>query len=113
MRRAGPSSSIARGLDIAAIFLLVVAIGVAIAGGFREATPIGRISVTTWWRPALFGAAILTLRSLIWREIPIYATLGDLLSWCTSADVRLVWPWVVVTRLGVLLVGFLGIELLG
>ena len=43
----------ARALDAAAIIAAIVAISVAITGGFRIFG--ARVSVTDWWRPALLA----------------------------------------------------------
>ena len=44
----------ATALDVVAVLMALVAISVAIGGGFRIWIFDSRLSVTAWWRPALF-----------------------------------------------------------
>ena len=114
MRREGALPWQARALDAFAVASLVLSISVLLSGGFREWTPLGRLSVTSAWRPGLAAVVALAVRHWLWSRPAI----GGLL-WIAinrrllSAEARAVWPIVVATRVGVLLVGFLGIVLLG
>jgi hypothetical protein len=60
------------------------------------------------------GALVLLVRHWVWRRPSIASRLLSLLNrwrWCEEA--RVVWPVFLSTRVGVLIVGFLGIVLLG
>jgi hypothetical protein len=62
----------------------------------------------------VIGAVALLLRHSLWRRPSIASRVFSLLEqWRRSEEVRIVWPIFVSTRVGVLLVGFLGIVLLG
>jgi hypothetical protein len=104
----------ARVLDGVGLSLLLVGISVMVAGGGREWTPFGRLSLTSWHRPIVVGTALLLLRH--WR-LRHPSLLRRLLSTWTagvrSTESRAVWPAFLSTRLGVLLVGFFGVALLG
>ena len=109
-----PLSPWARVLDAAGIAVLLIGFSVAVTGGFREFTPFGRISVTSWPRPVILGVVLIALRHWFWRQPSIVhraiAALGRLRR---SESARIVWPIFLTTRLGVLVVGFFGIALLG
>jgi hypothetical protein len=104
----------ARGLDAVAAGALLLALSVCVSGGFREWTPLGRLSVTSAWRPALAGLVALLFRHWWWRRPSFVARVLEFVQRrLLSVDARIVWPMVAATRLGVLVVGFLGIVLLG
>ena len=46
----------ATALDVFAVAMALVAISVVIGGGFRVWVFDNRVSVTDWWRPALWSA---------------------------------------------------------
>ena len=110
----GPLPWQARVLDTVAAGTLLLALSVAISGGFREWTPLGRLSVTSAGRPALAGLLLLLLRHWWWRRPSFVARLAEFVRRrILSADARTIWPIVAATRPVVLVVGFLGIVLLG
>jgi Gpi18-like mannosyltransferase len=104
----------ARALDALGLALLLIGFSVVVTGGFREFTPFGRISVTTWTRPVILGLLLLAVRHWRWRRPSIVhralAAFGRLRR---SEAARVVWPIFLSTRLGVLVVGFFGIALIG
>jgi len=103
-----------RVLDALGVALLLIGLSVAVTGGFRESTPLGRISIRSWPRPVIIGAVALLLRHSVWRRPSISLRTYNLLSrWWRSEEARIVWPIFISTRVGVLIVGFLGIVLLG
>src|SRR5215510_3895003 len=93
----------ARVLDALGVGLLLIGFSVAVTGGFREFTPFGRISVTSWLRPVLLGLGLLVVRHWRWRRpsIPSRALAG-IERLRASESARIVWPIFVSTRIGVL-----------
>ena len=47
----------ATALDLVAVAMAIVALSVLVAGGFRLMIFGSRLSVTDWWRPALWSTA--------------------------------------------------------
>jgi hypothetical protein len=104
----------ARVADAAAITIAMLGVGVLIFGGFREPIPFGRISVTTGSRPIAIAIALLVARHLFLRRPHAIDRASTALSALRSTPAwRATWPLFVSTRLGILLVGFFGIALLG
>ena len=101
-------------LDALGLALLLIGFSIVVTGGFREWTPFGRISVTSWQRPVAIGAIALLVRHFVWRRPTIFArVLAALNRWRQSAEVRGVLPVFLATRIGVIIIGFLGIVMLG
>jgi hypothetical protein len=104
----------ARVLDAVGVALVLIGLSVILTGGFREWTPLGRVSVTSWVRPLIIGVIALLVRHFIWRSPSIVSlTFATLKRWKTSDDARVIWPIFLSTRVGVLAVGFLAIVLIG
>ena len=104
----------AKALDAVAIIMAILAISVAITGGFRIVVFDIRISVTDWWRPALWSLSALALRHLIIRDAPLPQRVSaGILGWWQSPDTRIALPIHLSSRLGVILVGFLAVILVG
>ena len=102
----------ARALDAVAILAAVLAVSVAITGGFR--IPGARISVTDFWRPLLWCALVLVARHAIIRHSPLPQRVArGVAAWWRDRDTRIVLPIHLATRLGVLAVGFLSVILIG
>jgi hypothetical protein len=102
----------ARALDAVAIIMAILAISVAITGGFRI-LGVG-LSVTDWWRPALWFALVVIVRHAVVRRDPLHRRVADGLStWWRHADTRTVLPVHLATRVGVLAVGFAAVILIG
>lgn len=104
----------ARVLDALGVTFLLIGFSVIITGGFREWTPVGRVSVTSWVRPVAIGILLLLLRhwfqatpSLPTRMVSFLKGRRD------SVESRVVWPIFLSTRMGVVMVGFFGIALVG
>jgi hypothetical protein len=104
----------ATALDVLAVVMALVAISVAIGGGFRIWVFDIRLSVTGWWRPALWSAIAIALRHAIVRTHPLpQRVVSSVARWWRSPDTRVVLPIHLATRLGVLFVGFLGVIMIG
>jgi hypothetical protein len=102
----------ATALDVVAVLMALLAISVAIGGGFRILD--GRLSVTSWWRPALIGVLAIAVRHAFVRQRPMHQRVAHGVGgWWRAPDTRVVLPIHLVTRLGVLLVGFLAVILIG
>src|SRR6185503_19785501 len=95
----------ATALDVVAVLMALLAISVAIGGGFRILD--GRLSVTSWWRPALIGVLALAIRHALVRQRPLPQRVAHRVSaWWRMPDTKVVLPIHLATRVGVLLVGF-------
>ena len=102
----------AKALDAVAIIMAMLAISVAITGGFRIVDV--PISVTDWWRPALWSLIALAVRHAIIRHDPFPPRVAaGIRRWWQSPDTRIVLPIHLSSRLGVILVGFLAVILIG
>ena len=102
----------ATALDVVAVLMALLAISVAIGGGFRIWD--GRLSVTSWWRPALIGVLAIAIRHARLRQRPLNQRIArGVGGWWRAADTKVVLPIHLVTRAGVLLVGFLAVILIG
>lgn len=101
-------------LDVIAIAFALIALSVAIGGGFRVWVFDSRISVMDWWRPALWSLGAIALRHAIIRTHPLPQHIFSLVvGWWRSDDRRTVLPIHLSSRLGVLAVGFLAVILVG
>ena len=104
----------ATALDLIAVVMAIVALSVFIAGGFRLVFFGARLSVTDWWRPALWSAIALVVRHAIVRRRPLPQRVGlAIVNWWRHPDTRVVLPIHLATRGGVLAVGFLAVILVG
>ena len=61
----------ATALDVLAVVMAIVALSVLLAGGFRLNLFGVRLSVTDWWRPALWSGLALLVRHAVIREHPL------------------------------------------
>lgn len=101
-------------LDVVAVVMALITLSVAVNGGFRIWVFDLRVSVTDWMRPALWSLASIAIRHAIVRAQPLHRRLvSGITGWWASPDTKVVLPIHVSTRLGVLLVGFLGVQLIG
>jgi len=92
----------------------VLLVSVAIAGGFRLGVFGVRISMTEWWRPALWCVLALAVRHALVRHDPLPARLGrGIRAWWRDPGTRTVLPIHLASRFGVLVVGFLAVVLIG
>lgn len=104
---------LARALDVFTIVFALVSLTVLFTGGFREWTPVGRISITSWLRPGLWALAALALRSWRWPHDRLPVRIGRGLRRFMDEDGMAVLPVFLATRIGVLVVGFLAVVLIG
>jgi hypothetical protein len=104
----------ARALDAAAVVMAILALTIAIIGGFRINIVGVRLSVTDWWRPALWFAFAVIARHAAIRRPPLPLRLAHgIAAWWRHPDTRTVLPVHLATRFGVLVVGFLAVILIG
>jgi hypothetical protein len=104
----------AKALDAVALIMAILAISVAITGGFRILAFDPGISVTDWWRPALWALVALAIRHAVNRHDPFpQRVLAGIRRWWQSPDRRIVLPIHLWSRLGVIVVGFLAVILIG
>lgn len=104
----------ATALDVLAVVMALVAISVVLGGGFRVWVFDSRLSVTDWWRPALWSVLAIGIRHALVRRQPLPQRLAaNLLAWWRSPDTRTVLPIHLATRFGVLAVAFLAVLLIG
>ena len=104
----------ARALDGVAIAAAIVALSVAISGGFRISIFDIRVSVTDWWRPLLLLMVAVIARHAIVRTSPLHLRASrGVARWWQAADTRTVLPIHLTTRIGVLAIGFLAVILIG
>jgi Mannosyltransferase (PIG-V) len=101
-------------LDAVTLVAALLAITAATTGGFREWTPFGRVSVTSWLRPSAIALAAALVRFYWWRADPLPVRVArGAQTWWRADDTRAVLPIFLASRLGVLLVGFLAVVLIG
>ena len=104
----------ATALDVLAVVMAIVAISVFVAGGFRLVVFGIRLSVTDWWRPALWSTVALVIRHAIVRRHPLPQRVAlAIANWWRHPDTKVVLPIHLATRGGVLAVGFLAVILVG
>ncbi len=104
----------AKVLDAVAILMAILALSVLIAGGFRIVVFGVRVSVTDWWRPLLWTLVALGVRHAIIRHHPLpQRVVAGIRRWWQHPDTRTVLPIHLSTRIGVILIGFLAVSLVG
>jgi hypothetical protein len=104
----------ATALDVLAVIMALVAISVAITGGFRLFAYDLRLSVTDWLRPALLSAIAIAIRHAVIRRDPLPRRVAaGVTRWWRSPESRVVLPIHFSSRFGVLLIGFLAVLLVG
>ena len=101
-------------LDALGVGLILLGLSVIVTGGFREWTPFGRISLTSSLRPLLIGGIVLLVRHWAFRSPPLPRRLvAGVSGWWVTSETRAIAPIVLTTRLGVLIVGFLAVSMIG
>lgn len=104
----------ATALDVVAVVMAIVALAVIIGGGFRVTVFDVRLSVTDWWRPALWSAVAMIVRHAMVRRLPLPQRVAQaIVRWWRDPVTRTVLPIHLATRVGVLVVGFLAVVLIG
>jgi hypothetical protein len=111
---APPATLVTRVLDVLAVVAILIAGTVYATGGFREWTPIGRVSMTSWLRPLIIGAIALGLRHWLQpRPSIVSRAVAGFLAVRAASDTRVCLPLVLGSRTAVFAVGFLTIVLFG
>ena len=104
----------AKALDAVAVLMAILALSVLITGGFRIVVFGMRVSVTDWWRPALWALIAIGTRHAAVRHDPLHTRVaGGARHWWRHPDTRTVLPIHLATRFGVILIGFLAVILIG
>ncbi|MDP2052567.1 MAG: hypothetical protein Q8L75_02940, partial [Acidobacteriota bacterium] len=104
----------ATALDVVAVVLAILALSVIIGGGFRVNVFDVRLSVTDWWRPALWSTVAMIVRHALVRQLPLpQRVVQAVVRWWRDPVTRTVLPIHIATRGGVLAVGFLAVILIG
>lgn len=103
-----------RALDVVGVAFVLMGFSVIVTGGFREWTPLGRISMTSWVRPIVIGSIALLVRHLMYRSPTLpHRIVGGVRAWWSTPEAAAIAPIFFATRIGVLIVGFLGITMIG
>jgi len=104
----------ARALDGLAIVMALLSISVLVAGGFRVWLFDVELSVTSWWRPALWSGIAVAIRHALVRQRPLPQNVVAVTrAWWQRPETQRAWPVLVATRGGVFLVGLLAVLLVG
>ena len=91
----------ATALDVVAVLMALVAISVAIGGGFRIWIFDSRLSVTDWWRPALWSVMAIAIRHAIVRQQPLpQRVVHGVIDWWRAPDTKVVLPIHLTSRAG-------------
>ena len=113
-QRSSSISVTSRVLDAIGLIALLLAFTVSLTGGFREWTPLGRLSVTSWLRPLVIALVAIGVRHWLQPRPTIFQRAMEAVSAARNTPgVREALPIVVSTRAIVLLVGFLAVAMLG
>lgn len=104
----------ATALDVVAVLMALIALSVAIGGGFRIWVFDSRLSVTDWMRPALWSVMAIAVRhAIVRRQALPQRVYRAVIEWWRAPDTKIVLPIHLSSRVGVLLVGFLAVILVG
>ena len=112
--RPSPVIAIVRVLDFIGILALLLALTVSLTGGFREWTPVGRLSVTSWVRPLVVALIAIALRHwLLPRPTILHRAVEAVRVAFNAPGVREMLPIAISTRAVVLLAGFIAVVVFG
>jgi hypothetical protein len=101
-------------LDAVGVAFILIGMSVIVTGGFREWTPLGRISMTSWARPLAIGVIALLVRHAMYRSPTLpHRLFAGMRGFWSTPEPRAITAIFLSTRLGVLVVGFLGITMIG
>jgi hypothetical protein len=104
----------ARGVDLACLFLIFLALVVAEWGGFRERVGGVRIALTSPWRLLIYAAVLGGVRHWLAPRPPIYADLPRrALVGLRAASARAAWSALIGTRPAILFVGYMAVVMIG
>ncbi|MGE0360657.1 MAG: mannosyltransferase family protein [Vicinamibacterales bacterium] len=100
--------------DAVAIVLVLLALSAIVTGGFRTEVAGVRMSVTSWWRPALVALLVALGRHALCRRPSLPARAWDVLARWRRDEVTLaIAPLVVASRVGVLVIGLMAVHAIG
>src|SRR5262245_1567920 len=103
-----------RVLDLLCVLLLLLALLVALSGGFRFRVGGLRIAFTSPARLLIWAIAIGVARHLAYRRAPIYSDVpARLRAWWSLAEVKIVAKVVAGTRPVMLFVGYMAVIMIG
>ena len=110
-----PSAALALPIWVRAADTFTVLLGLsALQAFFFGGVRIGALSIGDPWRPLIALLIISTVRHYFLRSPPLYQCAGNWLRTAWPRDaVTATWPLVVITRLSVLLVGYLAVVSIG
>ena len=101
-------------LDVIALAAGLVALSVTVFGGFRLWAFGERVSVMDWDRPLIVAIVALIVRHALVRHHPLPQHVAtSVLNWWRNPDTKQVLPIYLMTRAGVIAVGFLAVILIG
>ncbi len=100
--------------DLVAVALIVTAVIIEVFGGFHVALAGLRVSIGDPFRLVAWAALVALIRHAFVRALPLHRRVRRALDWIQRPDaVRGVLPPFLVTRLGVLAVGYLAVATIG
>jgi hypothetical protein len=101
--------------DVIVAVLTLASLSALITGGFRTEIVGLHVSLTTWWRPALAALLVGLARHAVARGAPsiLARARAGLAAWRHDAVTRAIWPIVIISRIGVLVVGLMAAHAIG
>ena len=101
--------------DVIVAVLTLASLSALITGGFRTEIVGLHVSLTTWWRPALAALLVGLARHAVARGAPsiLARARAGLAAWRHDAVTRAIWPIVIISRIGVLVVGLMAVHAIG
>lgn len=109
-----PVPAWARAADVLTVLVGLVALSALVTGGFRTELAGLRVSVTSWWRPALAALLVTAVRHGVRRAPWIGARIVEgARAWRGDEVTRATWPLVIASRVGVLVIGLMAVHAIG
>jgi len=103
-----------RAADAATIVLALLALSAIVTGGFRTEVAGVRVSITSWWRPALVAALVGLARHAGSRRPSLATRVWEVVArWRRDEITRAIGPLVIASRIGVLVIGLMAVHAVG
>jgi hypothetical protein len=103
-----------RAADAATVVLALLALSAIVTGGFRTEVAGVRVSITSWWRPALVAALVALARHGGYRRPSLAVRVWEgLARWRRDDITRAIGPLVIASRIGVLVIGLMAVHAVG